>query len=116
MEAITFSYARLLHHLISRLKRRHIGKRTHARLVYRLRLPQTSHARRTVRSLTLNKRAISAIARRSSSRIRLTSFFYIADRAGGLPPIRPRFRAEASPSLVRSEIRSRSNWAIEAKT
>lgn len=33
----------------------------------------------------------------------------------GLPPTRPRFRAASSPSFVRSTIRSRSNWAIDAK-
>ena len=31
------------------------------------------------------------------------------------PPFRPRARAEASPARVRSEIRSRSNSAREAK-
>ena len=75
-----------------------------------------TQARRTVLSLTLNKRAISEIARCSSSRIRRTSSFWAAVRAGGLPPIRPRLRADANPSLVRSEILSRSNWAIDAKT
>lgn len=37
------------------------------------------------------------------------------DKAGGRPPTRPRFRTASSPSLVRSEICSRSNCAMLAK-
>ena len=54
--------------------------------------------------------------RPSWSRICRTSARRSGDRAGGLPPIRPRLRAADSPSLVLSEIRSLSNWAMEANT
>lgn len=37
------------------------------------------------------------------------------ERSGGLPPLRPRARAEASPALVSSVIISRSNSANAAK-
>lgn len=67
-------------------------------------------------ALTRNNCAISGRGRSSSSRIRLTSTRCAGERAGGLPPTRPRFLAASSPSLVLSEIRSRSNWAIEANT
>ena len=75
-----------------------------------------TYARRTVRSLTLNNRAISGTARCSWSLIRRTSSLWADVRAGGLPPIRPRLRADAKPSFVRSEILSLSNCAMDAKT
>ncbi len=61
-------------------------------------------------------RAISARGRCSTSRMRSTSVCCAGKRAGGRPPMRPRLRADANPSFVRSDIRSRSNCAIEAKT
>jgi hypothetical protein len=48
---------------------------------------------------------MAAIARRTFAAVILK----------GAPPFRPRARADASPALVRSEIRSRSNSASEAK-
>ena len=53
------------------------------------------HARLIVFGLTLKSRASSAMPRPSSSRIRRTSARRSAERAGGLPPIRPRLRADA---------------------
>ncbi len=52
----------------------------------------------------------SASKPRAAQKIRATP------APGGLPPTRPRRRAAARPSRVRSAIRSRSNCAIEAKT
>jgi hypothetical protein len=54
--------------------------------------------------------------RRSSSRVLRDSSFCEGKSAGGWPPTLPRLRAASSPSRVRSEIRSRSNCAMEAKT
>jgi len=65
---------------------------------------RTRHALLTVLSLTLNNRAISEIARPSSSRMRRASVFCAGVRAGGRPPTHPRAFAACKPSFVRSEI------------
>jgi hypothetical protein len=64
-------------------------------------IPNSSHSDATF----VSGFPIAAIARRS-----LAAVIF-----GLRPPFRPRARADASPALVRSEMRSRSNSASDAK-
>lgn len=71
--------------------------------------------RYSVDAATFNRRATAATVISESFSMALAASRSLAERAGGLPPTRPRSRAALKPAVIRSRITLRSNSANAAK-